>query len=154
MSQCNFRKTLLVGLAALFAACSPAEQEGGSNVEVVAEVESLEGSRWQLAQLTVLGGHVFEPDDPSKYDLYFRSGDRLTGSSDCNDIQGSWFQEADTLRFEPFRVTRALCAPGSLHNNLTLYMMNVSGYKLEGERLVLTTPTEEVAIEYKAVQQP
>ncbi len=148
MSLCNSRNILLIGLLAALAACTPAEQDAGASEEMPAEVESLEGSRWQLAQLTVLGGHIFEPDDPSKYDLYFRSGDRLTGSSDCNDIQGSWFQEGETMRFEPFRVTRALCAPGSLHNNLMLYMMSVNGYRLEGDHLILTTPTEGVAIEY------
>ena len=145
MFSCKFRHVYLSGLLIVLAACSPAEQENDNN-EVSSQTVSLENSKWQLVQLTVLGGFEFEPDDPSKYDLFFRSNNRLTGSSDCNDIVGSWFQEGSDLRFEPFTVTRALCAPGSLHNNLSLYMKDVSAYSIEGGNLVLTTPTEGVNI--------
>ncbi len=152
MSPYQLRNLLLSSLLAVITACTPAEQEPESNAQMSAESQSLENTKWQLVELTVLGGHIFEPDEPGKYELYFRTGERLTGSSDCNDIEGSWFQDGSALRFEPFRVTRALCAPGSLHNNYALYMKDVSGFSLEGEHLILTSPTEGVAVKFAAVE--
>ena len=145
MSSLKFRNIFYLGLLVVMAACSPAEQEDeDSNV-----VASLEGSNWHLVQLTVLGGFVFTPDDSSKYRLNFRSENRLTGTSDCNTIGGAWVQENSALRFEPFSTTRSLCAPGSLHNNLVLYLKDTATYSFRDDHLVLRTPTDGVEIELK-----
>lgn len=149
MLFCKFRTILVSGLLVGLAACSPAEQGDESN-DAVAEIISLEDSNWQLVQVTVLGGFVFPADDPNKYVLNFRSGNRLTGTSDCNSLTGSWFQENTTLRFDPFATTRGLCAPGSLHNNLVLYLKDIDAYSFRDGNLVLTTPTEGVEIEFQA----
>lgn len=79
------RSIFLSGLFVVMVACSPAEQDGDSN-DMVADTIPLEGSNWQLVKLTVLGGFVFVPEDPSEYVLSFRSENRLTGTSDCNTI--------------------------------------------------------------------
>ena len=149
MSSSRLRNVFLIGLAIVLAACSPAEQEGGSN-DVVAQPNPLEGSNWQLTKLTVLGGYEFVPEDHSKYVLNFRSGNRLTGTSDCNSISGSWLQEDSALRFEPFAATTSLCPPGSLHNNLVLYLRNVSSHSFRDGHMILTTPTEGIAIEFES----
>ena len=111
---------------------------------------SLEGSNWQLVQVTVLGGFVFVPDDHSKYVLNFRSGNRLTGTSDCNRISGSWLVNGTELHFDPFATTRSLCVAGSLHNNLVLYLKDVNAYSMRDGHLILTTPTEGVEIEFES----
>ena len=111
---------------------------------------SLEGSNWQLSKLTVLGGHVFTPDDPDRYVLNFRSENRLTGRSDCNQISGIWHLDGSLLHFKPFLTSRNLCSPGSLHNNLVLYLGDVVSHQVDGNLLVLTTTTEGVSLEYKA----
>ena len=149
MSTSRLRIVCFIGLAVVLAACSPVEQEGESN-EVVAPINSLEGSNWQLTKLTVLGGYEFVPEDRSKYVLNFRSGNRLTGTSDCNSISGSWLQEDSGLRFEPFAATTSLCPPGSLHNNLILYLRNVSSHSFQDGHMILTTPTEGIAIEFES----
>lgn len=149
MSSSKLHNVLLSGLLVLMAACSPAEQEGES-IDAVAQNYSLEDSNWQLVQLTVLGGFVFEPEDHSKYVLNFRNGNRLTGNSDCNSITGSWLQDNSELRFEPFVTTRALCPPGSLHNNLALYLKDVQAFSFRDDHLVLTTPTQGVEIEFES----
>jgi len=149
MSTSRFNHVFLSGLFVVMAACSPAEQEVESN-DVVPEIISLDGSNWQLVQLTVLGGFVFVPTDPSKYVLNFRSENRLTGTSDCNSIDGSWLQENTELRFEPFAVTSSLCPPGSLHNNLVLYLRDTAAYSFRDGHLLMTTPTEGVEIEFES----
>ncbi len=115
-----------------------------------AEVESLENTNWQLIKMTVLGGYVFEPEEPSKYYINFRSDNRLTGSSDCNEIGGSWFQNGDSLKFEPFAASRKLCVPGSLHNNFALLMRDVQSMEVRGGLLLLKTSSEGLVLEFEA----
>lgn len=119
--------------------------------EIVAEEAlALEGTNWQLVQVTVLGGFVFSPEDHGKYVLNFRSGNRLTGTSDCNRLSGSWHQEGLALHFDPFATTTNLCVAGSLHNNLVLYLKDVDALSLRDGHLVMTTPTEGVEIEFES----
>lgn len=149
MSSSQLRNAFLSGLLVVLAACGRAEQDG-DNSAVVADIASLEGSNWQLVQLTVLGGFVFAPDDHSKYVLNFRSENRLSGTSDCNSISGSWLQENTALRFEPFSAGRSLCPPGSLHSYLALYLKDVAAFSFRDGHLVLSTGTEGVEIEFEA----
>lgn len=148
MSSSKFRNVFLSGLLIAIAACSPA-QEDGEISSGAAQITPLEGTNWQLSRLTVLGGFVFEPEDHSMYRLNFRSENRLTGTSDCNSINGAWQQGSTQLSFEPFNATRSLCPPGSLHNNLVLYLGNVDAYSFRDGHLVMTTPTEGVEIEFE-----
>jgi len=110
----------------------------------------LEGSNWQLIKMTVLGGYVFEPEDPGKYVLNFRSDNRLTGSSDCNELGGLWHQDESRLSFDPFLSSRKLCAPGSLHNNVVLYLRNTTGFKIADGKMLISTPTEGVELIFEA----
>jgi heat shock protein HslJ len=148
MSTSKIRNVFLSGLFVVMVACSPAGPEDES--EMVAEILPLEGTNWQLVELTVLGGFVFVPDDHSKYVLNFRSGNRLTGTSDCNSIAGSWQQDDTALRFEPYSSTRSLCAPGSLHSYLDLYLKDVEALSFRDGLMVLTTPTEGVEIKFES----
>ena len=149
MFSSNLPKVLLTSLFVLLVACSPAEQEGES-AEVVAQVIPLEGTNWQLVQLTVLGGFTFVPKEDTQYVLNFRSGNRLTGTLDCNSVNGTWQQEETALHFMPFSPGSGLCPPGSLHSYLALYLKDVDAYSLRDEHLVLTTPTEGVEIELES----
>jgi len=142
------QKLFLISIiVALIASCS-AEQE----TEQAAEAEEffLEDSNWQLVRLQVLGGFEFVPDEPGKYVLNFRSENRLTGTSDCNSLSGSWFQEGSAMRFEPFNSSRKLCPPGSLHNNLVLYLRNATAFTINGENMLVSTATEGIEIEFEA----
>ena len=136
-------------LLAILAACGPAEQSANQGGNSPAELIPLEASNWQLVQITVAGGFVFTPDDPAKYVLNFRSENRLTGTSDCNQITGSWQQEGTALRFEPFSATRSLCSPGSLHNTLILNLRDVLAHELRAGNMILTTPVEGVELEFE-----
>ena len=149
MSSFNLRNIFLSGLLVVVAACGPAEQDGESN-NAASQVQSLEGSNWQLVQLTVPSGFAFVPEDHSKYVLNFRSESRLTGTSDCNSISGSWLQADTELRFDPFVATTSLCPPGSLHNNLALYLRDVSTLSFRDGHMILTTPTAGIEIEFES----
>ena len=128
----------------------PAALLAWSNIATSDEVPALEGTNWQLIEMTVLGGYKFSPAEPGKYVLNFRTDNRLTGTSDCNDIGGSWYQEGSSLRFDPLGVSRKLCVTGSLHNNFALVLRDVQEIESVGERLLLKTSTEGVMLEFEA----
>jgi len=143
-------KLFLLSLLPALAACSPPEQSvEEENASSVTEIAPLEGSNWQLVKMTVMGGFEFIPDDPGKYVLHFRSENRLTGTSDCNQLRGSWLQEEAALRFDPFSPGRSLCPPGSLHNNLALNLRNVVEHEFQAGHMILTTTTEGVELEFE-----
>jgi heat shock protein HslJ len=119
------------------------------SISQAAEVPVLENTNWQLVKMTVLGGYEFAPEDPGKYYINFRSDNRLTGTSDCNDIGGSWFQDGESLRFEPFAPSRRLCAPGSLHNHFALLMRDVKSLEIRGDYLLLKTSSEGLELEFE-----
>ncbi len=114
------------------------------------EVIELEGTNWQLLNMKVLGGFLFTPADPSQYRLNFRSENRLTGTSDCNTITGSYFQEGVDFRFDPFVSTRKLCAPGSLHNNLVLILKDIKAIQFRDGKMYMTNGYEGVELEFEA----
>ncbi len=119
------------------------------NIARAAEGPVLENTNWQLVKMTVLGGYEFAPEDPGKYYINFRTDNRLTGTSDCNDIGGSWFQDGESLRFQPFAPSRRLCAPGSLHNNFALLMRDVQSVEIRGDSLLLKTSAEGLELEFE-----
>lgn len=140
-------KLFLVSLLAMQVAYGQTDQ--AAQQDAAAQMTaSLEGTNWQLVEMTVLGGFVFTPEDPGQYVLNFRSENRLTGKSDCNQITGTWHQEATTLRFQPFSASRSLCSPGSLHNNFALYLRDVQTYELQAGKMLLRTNTEGVRLEF------
>lgn len=112
------------------------------------EIIDLEGSNWQLLNMKVLGGFLFTPEDPSQYRLNFRTENRLTGTSDCNTITGSYFQESSGFRFEPFVSTRKLCPPGSLHNNLVLILKDVNAIEFRDGKMYMTNGYDGVELEF------
>ena len=150
MKLYRLNKLFLLSLLLVLVSCSPAEQSAEEeSLSAVVEMTPLEGSNWQLVKMTVMGGFEFTPDDPGKYVLNFRSENRLTGTSDCNQLRGSWLQDETALRFEPFNPGRSLCTPGSLHNNLALNLRNVVKHELQAGHMILTTDTEGVELEFE-----
>jgi len=146
-----YSKIFLMGLLAvqiaLQAAYGQTSQAGSATKTPSA---TLEGSNWQLVKITVVGGFEFIPQDRGKYVLNFRSENRLTGTSDCNQITGTWHQEGDALRFEPFSTSRSLCEPGSLHNTLALNLRSVQAMTKREGNLILTTDTAGVELEFES----
>ena len=110
---------------------------------------TLEGTNWQLRNMKVLGGFLFTPNDPSLYRLNFRSENRLTGTSDCNTISGSYFQDSAGFRFDPFISTRKLCSPGSLHNNLVLILKDVDAIEFRDGKMYMTNGYDGVELEFE-----
>ncbi|MGF1529349.1 MAG: META domain-containing protein [Candidatus Competibacterales bacterium] len=99
----------------------------------------LAGTRWQLVEIQSMDDSVYTPDDPGKYTLAFGE-DRVSLRIDCNRGVGPWSSEGPSqLVFGPLAVTKALCAPPSLHDRFLMDLGFVRSYVLKDGQLFLAT---------------
>lgn len=143
-----FKWLSLLILPLTLAACDSGEVSETVSEEPADYAVLLEGTSWELVNIVVLGGYVFEPETPGDYTVQFRSENRLTGKSDCNTLTGSW-QVAEDLTISGLSSTRSMCIAGSLHNYFSLYLRDVVSMELEGESLTLRTTTEGVVLQFQ-----
>jgi len=79
----------------------------------------LGGTSWQLVKF--LGGDdkILTPDDKGKYTVTFGSDGSVSARIDCNRGRGTWKSSGpNQLEFGPMALTRAMCPPGSLHDQI------------------------------------
>jgi len=122
-------RRLILVLAVIVSACArtPAASEG------------LGGTSWQLVKFQGGDDKVLTPDDRSKYTLAFGADGRLSARIDCNRGSGSWKSAGKgQLEFGPMAITRAMCPPGSLHDQIVRQLPHVRSYVLKDGRLFLS----------------
>lgn len=101
---------------------------------------SLDGTTWRLVRFVGGDGKVLAPADPSHYTLAFGAKGALSARIDCNRARGSW-KSAGPGRLElgpSMAVTRAMCAPDSLHDDVLKRLPYVRSYVLKDGRLFLS----------------
>lgn len=108
----------------------------------------LEGTVWELTELTVMGGYDFSPDVPGDYTLRFESDNRLRGNSDCNTFTARWSAEP-AFSISDFEHTRSMCLSGSIHNFYVLYLPQVVNFSMAGELLIGSTTTDGVRLAFQ-----
>jgi len=137
-------------LLLLLSGCGQQEGESGpTGLDAGAnEPLALEGSAWQLVKIVAIGGYEFAPAEGSRYNLRFRSENRLVGESDCNRIGATWVQDGHNLTFEQFATTNDMCLAGTLHNHFVSNLMNVRSFSSQGDTLTFTTNIEGVTLEF------
>jgi para-nitrobenzyl esterase len=99
---------------------------------------SLAGTSWQFVRFQGGDGRLQVPDDRAKYTVAFAADGSVSVRFDCNRGRGSWKSERPgLLLFGPMAMTRAMCPPGSLHDQLVKHWFYVRSYLLKGGRLYL-----------------
>lgn len=99
----------------------------------------LAGTSWQLVKFQGGDGKVLAPDDPSKYTIAFDRNGNLTARIDCNRGRGTWASSGPgSLQLSPMALTRALCPPGSLHDQIARQWTNIRSYVLKDGHLFLS----------------
>jgi para-nitrobenzyl esterase len=92
---------------------------------------TLAGTSWQLVRFEGGDGATLTPDDPAKYTLEFASDGGVTARVDCNRGRSSWRSSgAGQLTLGPLALTRAMCAPGSLHDQIVRQWSYIRSYRL------------------------
>ena len=136
-------KWLLAGLAAGLAGCA---QPGGST-------ESLGGTSWQLVRFQGGDGALLTPDDRSKYTLAFATDGTVNARIDCNRGRGGWKSAGKgQLELGPMAITRAMCPPGSLHDQIVKQLPYIRSYVIKDGRLFLSLIADGGIYEYEPLR--
>ena len=136
------RAQQLVWAGRLALALGPAAYLALSAVTVSAQrIESspLAGTSWQLVRFQGGDGSVLTPDDRAKYTLAFDAKGGVAVRVDCNRGRGTWKSSAaNQVQFGPLALTRAMCPPGSLHDQIVKQWGNIRSYVLKDGHLFLS----------------
>ena len=114
---------------------------------------ALAGTSWQLVKFEGGDGAILKPDDPSKYTIEFGADGRLSARVNCNRGRGTWKSGGSSqVTFGPLALTRALCAPGSLHDQIVKQWGNIRSYVLRDGHLFLALMADGGIYEFEAAR--
>ena len=100
---------------------------------------ALAGTSWQLVRFQGGDGAIAKPDDGAKYTLAFGADGALTARIDCNRGRGTWKSAApNQLQLGPLALTRALCLPPSMHDQMVKQWSNIRSYVIKDGHLFLS----------------
>jgi len=125
----RFVAAVFPSVLALAAGCAGFAPQGGG----------LGGTSWQLVKFQGGDDMVLQPDDKSKYALAFGADGTVSARIDCNRGRGSWKSpEKGRLEFGPMALTRAMCPPGSLHDQVIRQLPHIRSYVIKDGHLFLS----------------
>lgn len=135
---------LLVGMLALTGASTAGDV-------AAAPQAALAGTSWQLVRFEGGDGTVLTPDDRAKYTLAFeKDGNGVAMRLDCNRGRGTWSSSGvGQVQFGPMAVTRAMCPPGSLHDQIVRQWGNIRSYVIRDGHLFLSLMADGGTYEYE-----
>ncbi len=111
---------------------------------------SLQGSEWQLVRFQGGDGKVLTPDDRTKYTISFGREGRLAVRFDCNRGAGTWKSAGPSqIEFGPMAMTRAMCPPGSLHDQLVKQWPFIRSYVMRNGHLFLSLMADGGTFEFE-----
>ena len=99
----------------------------------------LVGTSWQLVKFQGSDDTTLTPDDGAKYTLSFNADGSLTARFDCNRGRGTWRSSGpNQLELSSLAVSRAMCPPGSLHDQIVKHWPYIRSYLMKGGHLFLS----------------
>jgi para-nitrobenzyl esterase len=136
----------------LLGACSSAPRPAPEAVtpEKSTPAGGLEGTSWRLVEIAMSDGVTRPAIERSRYTIGFGASEVLHVRFDCNRGHGSWKSSGPgNLEFGPLSLTRAMCPPGSLHDQLVRQWPHVRSYLLKDGRLYLSLMADGGTIEFE-----
>ena len=138
---------LLAGLILLLPACSAFSQLPSQS-----EAPSLGGTAWQLVKFQRSDDTTLTPDDKMKYTIAFADDGGLSVRIDCNRGRGTWKSSGpNQLQFGQLALTRAMCPPGSLHDQIVKHWNFVRSYILKDGHLFLSLMADGGIYEFEPI---
>ncbi|HEU5177990.1 MAG TPA: META domain-containing protein [Burkholderiales bacterium] len=117
--------------------------------------QTLGGSSWQLVRFQGADDKVITPDERAKYTLAFAPDGIVNVRFDCNRGRGGWKSAGkNQLEFGPMALTRAMCPPGSLHDQLVRHWPFIRSYTIKDGRLFLALMADGGTYEFTALPAP
>ena len=139
------RLILLAGSLAAFACAQMQPQSAAA---------ALGGTSWQLVKFQGGDGAVLTPDDRSKYTLAFDADGVVAARIDCNRARGGWKSAGPSqIEFGPMAVTRAMCPPGSLHDQIVRQLPYIRSYVIKDGHLFLSLMADGGTYEYEPLRR-
>ena len=124
----------VVSVAIVLAATSSESVRGQRQ----SRAHELTGTSWKLVKLQGGDETTSVPDDGSKYTITFQGNGRVLARVDCNHGSSSWKSGGgNQLQFGSWSMTRAKCAPGSLHDLIVRDGAAVNSYSIKNGHLFL-----------------
>jgi para-nitrobenzyl esterase len=116
---------------------------------------SLAGTSWQFVKFQGGDDRTALPDERAKYTVAFGTDGGVSVRFDCNRGRGGWKSERPgQLQFGPLALTRALCPPGSLHDQFVKHWFYVRSYVLNNGRLYLSLMADGGIYEFEPAAPP
>jgi para-nitrobenzyl esterase len=138
---------LLAGPILLLPACSAFSQPPSQS-----EAPSLGGTAWQLVKFQGSDDTTLTPDDKTKYTIAFADSGSLSVRIDCNRGRGTWKSSGpNQLQFGLLALTRAMCPPGSLHDQIVKHWEFVRSYILKDGHLFLSLMADGGIYEFEPI---
>jgi len=142
----HWRRGFVAFAAVMLGACAAQPPAAGGATTPA----SLEGSSWRLVQIAMSDGVTRPAIERSRYTIGFGRQDVLNVRFDCNRGRGSWTSSGPgNLEFGPLALTRAMCPPGSLHDELVRQWPHVRSYLVKDGRLFLVLMADGGTIEFE-----
>lgn len=112
----------------------------------------LANTSWQLVKFEGGDGKVLTPDDRAKYTIAFEADGMVAARVDCNRGRGTWKSDgSSTIAFGPLALTRALCPPGLLHDQIARQWGNIRSYVIRDGHLFLSLMADGGIYEFEPV---
>lgn len=122
------------------------EARPGERCEGAVAAAPLAGTHWRLTELPREEGFAVDPELRAHLVLDAEAS-RVSGSSGCNRLTGTYTQDGDALTFGPLAGTRMACPEPAmdLERRFHAALEGVTGYSIDGEALTLEGPDGPVA---------
>lgn len=107
---------------------------------------SLTNTYWKLVELD--GARVaMTPEQEREVRITLDDNGKVTGFTGCNRVMGGYTVAAEVLRFTQLAGTRMMCPPPAmqLESAVLANMNSVTGFRIEGEQLILLKDGAPVA---------
>ncbi len=131
----------LLGAGSLLTGCrTVADERTGPTTNLLA------GTKWRLVSFQSMDdaiGTVY-PDDPSRYTMHLAADGTVAMRLNCNRAHGKWSAEpagdgtSGRFAFGPLAMTRAICPPPSMDEQIAAQAGYIRGYLLKNGRLYLS----------------
>ena len=114
---------------------------------------NLSGTSWQLVKFQGSDDKTLTPDDKTKYTIQFNTDGVLSARIDCNRGRGTWKSSgASQLQLGPLALTRAMCPPGSLHDQIVKHWNFIRSYIIRDDHLFLSLMADGGIYEFEPVK--
>jgi heat shock protein HslJ len=112
----------------------------------------LAGTSWRLVEFRGGDDTVLTPEDKDKYTLAFAGSGRVSVRVDCNRGNATWTSDGPgQIKFGPMALTRMMCPPAALSDNIVKQWEHVRSYVVKNGHLYLSLMTDGGTYEFEPV---